>query len=219
MSKLIETPNLIIQKYKSIDTSGCEIFLNCPGSFNKKEYQYEKIWDELSSSDNCLFIDLNKEGEYNIYSIFNSNGDLVEYRLVLSPELDQNYQEGENSHEDSKISYYGYLYVDPKLMICDPASYVNGETITLEILKKSQDDKEMALCDFGESIDNLSLLVYVYEVTDEDDEVSEYRLLISKEGVEKYYQMCGLKTEESLEESLEEIPEEEKKEESEEKKE
>jgi hypothetical protein len=183
------TFDIVPVKYGTVKTTSEELFTNCPGSLNRKEYNSDLLWDQLIRDDHAINISVPKSGEYSVFAVI-KDGKAQEYRLVINSDLRNRYESKSNDAiPDTRLEYEGYLYVDPKLMITDPQSFVSGETITVDTIKKSVKDGESILCDFGVSENNNCILVYVFQIFDEDDDTLEYRLTSNLELARFYATM------------------------------
>ena len=194
-----------VTKYGTLKITGDEIFLTCPGSLNKKKYDHDNTWKSLIA-DECTICLEAENGNYDIYAVKDQKENLIEYRLIIDPELNDDYESGNPLNlDDNVLVYSGHLYVDPQLMITDPASFVNDEVITVGTISKSIKDGESIFCDFGLEPNNDSWTVHVFEILNDDGEVLEYRLLIDEDVVAEYKSLTDTENLEDVDEEFSEV--------------
>jgi hypothetical protein len=183
-----DTFNVVATKVGIINVCDDELFINCPGSLNHKKYDEDAVWVDLIDSDRALLLKIPEADIFNIYCV--NNNDVKEYRLVLNSDLHSTYEtKSENEIAGCYMEYEGYLYVAPKAMLCDPTSFASGEAIEVDTIKTSVKNNEAFLCDFGTTKDNNSIVVYVFQVFDEDGVPLEYRFTNNKDLAVKYGDM------------------------------
>jgi hypothetical protein len=199
-----DTFDVVATKVGIINVCDDELFINCPGSLNHKKYDEDAVWVDLIDNDRALLLKLPEADIFNIYCI--TNNDTKEYRLVLNSDLHAVYEaKSENEITGCHMEYEGYLYVAPKAMLCDPSSFVSGENIEVDTIKASIKNNEAFMCDFGATKDGNSIVVYVFQVFNEDDEPSEYRFTNNKDLAIKYGDMCEMLAENNLTADLQNI--------------
>ncbi len=201
---LDETFNVVVTKTGIVNASTDELFVNCPGSLARKKYDSDASWTELIDEDRAILLPLPEADIYNIYCVTDQNN--KEYRLAVNPELQTIYEsKTEDVIDGSYIEYEGYIYVSPKMMICDPASFVTGETIELDTIKKSIDNNDSILCNCSTNNDGNSTVIYVFQVFDEDGETLEYRFTNNQDLAKQYGKMLSEENLEKITNDLENV--------------
>lgn len=199
---LDNTFNIPATKYGTVKISTEDVFINCPGSLNRKQLN-DELWEELIISDHAIHISVPQSADYNVYSV-STDSKLPEYRLVVDSNLCEKYEsKSKEDYVDTRVEYEGYIYVDPKLMICDPASFVTNGVITVDIIKQSVKDNESILCNFGEAPNNDCIVIFVFQIFDENDDTLEYRITNDKELAKKYAELLPENEVDSLTSDLE----------------
>lgn len=200
---LDDTFDIVPTKYGTVKITTEDLFFNCPGSLNRKEYN-DELWSELIRNDHAVCVSVPEACDYNIYAV-SEDGKLQEYRILSNTDLIEKYEnKSDEEIMDTRLEYEGFIYVDPKLMVCDPASFVTGDTITVDTLKQSIKDKETIFCDFGVEPNGNCILIYIFQIFDGNDEMMEFRLTSNLELAKKYSAMLPSNDLETITKDLEE---------------